>query len=81
MVIPFFHLGPVLRDCYPELRNPYAWYETFRQWFEAEPDPWRKGVLEYVFQELWKRGTFHGLAPVTEGPNVLDRVRAEELGH
>lgn len=73
-------LAPVLRRCYPELRTPDAWIDTFRRWLAEETDPWRQAVLGAVFPQLWNRSAFHGPLPAIEVPNGADRLRAEDAG-
>lgn len=70
-------LAPVLRRCYPELRTPDAWINTFRRWLAEETDPWRQAVLGAVFPQLWNRSAFHGPFPAIEVPNRADRLQVE----
>lgn len=71
-------LAPVLRRCYPELRTPDAWINTFRRWLAEETDPWRQAVLGAVFPQLWNRSAFHGPFPAIEVPNRADRLQVED---
>lgn len=73
-------LAPVLRLCYPELRTPDAWLNTFRWWLAEETDPWKQAVLGAVFPQLWNRSAFHGPFPAIAVPNGAGRLLAEDAG-